>query len=410
MKRLPLLVPLLSLGCSLASESPGPPPLLTGLPRDLTTSEAALVQSGNRFGLALFQRVRAGAPDSNVFLSPASAAMALGMTLNGAAGPTFDSMRAALRAGGLGQAEINAGFRSVIDLLRGLDPTTEFRIANSIWAQSGVPWKPEFLNAGRTAFDAEIRSLNLQAPEAVTTINDWVSSSTNGKIPTIISQIQSNEVMFLINAIYFKGRWRAGFDPDRTQPGTFHGVGGTQTVPMMSRDPDTLRYGRVGDVEIVDLLYGNGAWAMTIVLPGPGAPLGTVAAGLDEAGWSQWIGGLQTAKVGLVLPRFRLEYKRELKDDLSALGMRLAFDPDQADFSGMAPPGSVSGRLYLTRVTQKTFVDVNEQGTEAAAATSVGVGVTSAPPMVVVNRPFLFAIRERLSGTILFLGQITRIP
>ena len=401
---------LLALSCSLSSEPDRPPPLLPGLPRSLTPAEANLVSQSNEFGLALFGQVRSTAPDENVFLSPTSAAMALGMTLNGAAGLTLDSMRAALRLEGASLADINAGFRSLIDLLRGLDSTSEFVIANSIWAHSGVPWSPQFLDAGRTSFDAEIRSLDLQAPASLNTINDWVREKTRGKIPTILDQVQSNEIMFLINAIYFKGKWRIAFDPDRTSSGTFNAAtGGNQTVPFMNREPDTLRYAATGDVEVVELLYGNGAWAMTIVLPAQGRTLASVVAGLTAARWNEWVQELRDMKIGLGVPKLRMEYKRELKDDLSALGMRRAFDPNTADFSNMVQ-GPVGGNLYLTRVTQKTFVDVNEEGTEAAAATSVGVGVTSAPMTVIVNRPFLFAIRERYSGTILFLGQITRVP
>lgn len=405
-----VILGLLALGCSLSSEPQGPPPLLPGLPRSLTPAEANLVSQSNAFGLALFGQVRSTAPDENLFLSPTSAAMALGMTLNGAAGLTLDSMRAALRLDAVQLADINAGFRSLIDLLRGLDSTSEFAIANSIWAHSGVPWSQQFLDAGRTSFDAEIRSLDLQAPASLGTINDWVREKTRGKIPTILDQVQSNEIMFLINAIYFKGKWRIAFDPDRTSAGTFNAAtGGSQTVPFMHREPDTLRYASTGDVEVVELLYGNGAWAMTIVLPAEGRSLGSVGAGLTPARWNEWVQGLRDLKIGLGLPKLRMEYKRELKDDLAALGMRRAFDPNTADFSNMVQ-GPVAGNLYLTRVTQKTFVDVNEEGTEAAAATSVGVGVTSAPLTLIVNRPFLFAIRERYSGTILFLGQVTRIP
>ena len=404
-----VLVGLLSLGCSLASEPHGPPPLLTGLPRSLTPAEATLVSQSNAFGFALFDRIRSAAPNENVFISPTSAAMALGMTLNGAAGLTLDSMRAALRLEATPLGDINAGFRSLIDLLGGLDSTSEFTIANSIWAQSGMPWSQPFLDAGRASFDAEIRSLDLQAPASLGTINDWVREKTRGKIPTILDQVQSNEIMFLINAIYFKGKWRIAFDPDRTASGTFSAATGSQTVPFMNREPDTLRYAATGEVEVVELLYGNGAWAMTIVLPGEGRSLSSVLTGLDGSRWQAWTQGLREMKIGLAMPKLRMEYKRELKDDLSALGMRRAFDPDLADLSSMIT-GPVGGNLYLTRVTQKTFVDVNEEGTEAAAATSVGVGVTSAPLTVIVNRPFLFAIRERYSGTILFLGQVTRIP
>ncbi len=401
---------LAAVACSGPSdESKGPPPLLTQLPRSLTAPEALLINAGNQFGFAFFREVRHATPDSNLFLSPLSAAMALGMTLNGAAGTTLDSMRLALQLGSASLAEVDASYRSLIDLLLGLDENSEFRIANSIWADAGFPFLAAFLEAARTNFDAEVRTLDLQAPGTPATINDWVSDQTRGKIPTILDQVSADEVMFLINAIYFKGKWRLPFDPERTHPAPFHAADGSaQSVPTMDLDPETLRYAATADYEAVELLYGNGAFAMTLVMPGAGRTLTDLAGGLDAARWAEWTASLHELKLGLTLPKFRLEYKRELKQDLSALGMRIAFDPDRADFSRMADPAS--GRLYITRATQKTFVDVNEEGTEAAAVTSIGIGTTSLPQTVAVDRPFLFVLRERLSGTIFFIGQITRIP
>jgi serine protease inhibitor len=398
------------MACSgVSDESRGPPPLLTQLPRELSAPEIRIIEAGNQFGFALFQEARRLTPQDNLFLSPLSASMALGMTLNGAAGSTLDSMRVALRVGDAQLAELNPGYRSLLDLLRGLDESSEFQIANSIWADAHFAFLSAFLDAGRTHFDAEVQTLDLQAPASLTTINDWVKDQTQGKIAKILDQVSPDEVMFLINAIYFKGKWRLPFDPKQTRAGPFHAAdGSTQNVPTMHLEPQPHRYAAGPDREVVELLYGNGAFAMTIVLPGPGHTLDQLTEGLDVARWSEWTGSLQELKLGLALPKFRLEYKRELKDDLSALGMRIAFDADHADFSRMADPAE--GRLFLTRATQKTFVDVNEEGTEAAAVTSIGVGVTSAPQTVVIDRPFLFVIRERLSGTIFFLGQVNRIP
>jgi len=272
-----------------------------------------------------------------------------------------------------------------------------------------VPFLPSFLDAGRNSFDAEVRALDFSAPTTLPTINDWVKQKTDGKIPTILDAIAGDEVMFLINAIYFKASWRTAFDPAKTRTAPFHAADGTtQNVPTMMLEPSRLRYGGGADAEVVELLYGNGAFVMTIVLPRPGKTLGSLTAGLDTARWSGWIGAVRLVEIGLTLPRFRLDYKRLLNGDLSTLGMRVAFDPGAADFTRMADVAP--DRLFITKVIQNTFVDVNEEGTEAAGATSVGVGVTSVPMTVSVNRPFLFAIRERLSGTVLFLGQITRIP
>lgn len=398
-----------AVACAGPTEQSGPPPLLTGLPRSLSSAEQRIVSAGNQFAFDLFRTVQRAQPGENLFLSPTSASMALGMTLNGAAGTTLDSMRVALALAGVPIEEINAGYRSLIDLLRGLDSRVEFAIANSIWARQGMPFAPAFLEAGKTTFDAEIRAMDFGAPATLTTINQWVSEQTRGKIPTILDQIEPDNVMFLINAIYFKGAWRLAFDPAKTQSLPFQAADGTsRNVPTMRLDPEPLRHASAEGHEVVELLYGNGAFVMTLVLPAAGRSLTQLTEGLDAARWAEWTGALAEHKLGLALPKFKLEYKRELKDDLSALGMRVAFDPDRADFSGMLG-GPVAGNLYISKVIQKTFVDVNEEGTTAAAATSVGISVTSAPLTIQFDRPFLFAIRERHSGTILFLGQIAKL-
>ena len=404
------LVPAL-IGCSGPTQESGPPPLLDALPRSLTSAETRIVAAQNQFAFGLLREAQAAESGRNIFLSPTSASMALGMTLNGAAGTTFDSMRLALGAEGVSQEEINAGYRSLIDLLRSVDPRVEFSIANAIWAMTGVPFAPAFLAAGRDHFDAEIRTADFAAPATLISINDWVKEKTRGKIPRILDAIQPDEVMFLINAIFFKGSWRNSFDPKKTQPMPFQGIDGvSRNVPTMRLDPEPLRFAQGADHQIVELLYGNGAFAMTLVLPREGHTVTELAHGLDAAKWAAWTAPLGTGemKLGLTLPRFKLEYDRKLNDDLSALGMRVAFDEARADFSRMRT-GPLGGNLYISRVIQKTFVDVNEEGTTAAAATSVGIGLTSLPLTIDFNRPFLFVIRERFSGTILFVGQIVTL-
>jgi serpin B len=211
-------------------------------------------------------------------------------------------------------------------------------------------------------------------------------------------------VLFLINAIYFKGKWRSPFDPADTRQEPFHGADRRDRSAPLMRQEETLRYQENDAFQAADLLYGNGAFAMTVLLPKPGWKPVELLAGLNPAAWRALDSGFREAQVNLTLPRFRLEYARRLNEDLVALGMGVAFDPERADFYRIADVRPE--RLFITRVDQKTFVEVNEEGTEAAAATSVGVGVTSAPLVVEmrVDRPFVFAIRERLSGTVVFLG------
>ncbi|MFN0177950.1 MAG: serpin family protein [Gemmatimonadales bacterium] len=401
------LLLLAAAGCRSTTDPSDQVPLLTALPRALSTGEQAAIAANNGFAFRLANALVAAQPAENVFVSPLSVSFALGMVLNGAQGDTRDSMATTLGFGALPQAEINESYRTLIALLLGLDSRVEYTIANSLWAHQGFPIKQAFLDDARRFFDAEARAIDFGASSAVSTINGWVNDKTRGKIPTIIEQIDSNEILFAINAIYFKGLWRDQFKKAETAPGTFHRAGGgTQTVPFMHRLVKTP-YRQGANFQAVDLWYGAGAHTMTVVVPAAGVSIDQVIRGLDRTGWDALTGGLQPLDVDLFLPKLRLEYKRSLKDDLGALGMNLAFDAGRANFRGIAEDD-----LYLTRVDHKTFVDINEEGTEAAAVTNVGVGVTSLPQQVTlrVDRPFLVVLRERLSGTITFLGRINSIP
>ncbi|MDQ3136992.1 MAG: serpin family protein [Gemmatimonadota bacterium] len=405
-RRLGFSLPLLILAaCSSPAEPGVRPAVLTELPRALSPAELRIIEAGNAFAFDLLRESTRKLPaDSNAFLSPLSASMALGMALNGANGETFAAMQTSLRLTGMAEAEINQGYRDLIALLGELDSRTEIAIANSIWGHEGFGIEPAFIEAAKTFFDAEVATLDFGSASAVSTINEWVSKSTGGRIPRLLDQISDAEILFLINAIYFKGKWRETFDPQDTENGPFQAADGrTRTAALMSQT-DTLRYDETAEYQAVDLLYGNGAFAMTLFLSKAGRTPADVLAGLNQAAWRDLAGRFRDANVHLTLPRFRMDYSRQLTDDLTALGMGIAFDDARADFSRIADVRPA--RLYLTRVEQKTFVEVNEEGTEAAAATAVGVGVTSAPEVVEmrVDRPFMFAIRERLSGAVLFLG------
>jgi serine protease inhibitor len=403
---LPISLALLALAaCGTPTEEAGPPPLLTELPRALSPAELRIVEAANAFTFDLMrQATRDLEAGRNAFLSPLSASMALGMTLNGANGETFDGMLSALRLAGMTETEVDQGYRDLTALLTSLDRRTEMRIANSIWARVGLPVEPAFFEAGRTFFDAQIQTLDFGSPDAVTTINDWVSQRTNARIPRLLESIQRDEVMFLINAIYFKGKWRTTFDPSDTQSEPFHGADGQDRTASLMHQEETLPYYETPEYQAVDLLYGNGSFAMSVLLPAAGRTPLDLLAGLDTEAWRALVTRFHEAEVQLTLPKFRLEYSRQLNSDLAALGMEIAFDAGRADFYRIADVRPE--RLFISRVEQKTFVEVNEEGTEAAAATNVGISVTSLPQVVEmkVDRPFLFAIRERLSGTIMFLG------
>jgi serine protease inhibitor len=403
--RVALLLPLLA-GC--AGVEPGVTPI-TELPRALTQAESRLVQADNAFTFALLQGTLAREPaGANVFVSPLSVAMALGMTYNGADGATATAFEHTLRLSGLTRDEINASYRGLIDMLRALDPTTTFRIANSIWYRRDYVFAPAFLQTNRTYFDAEVRGLDFASSGASGTINAWVNDATAGRISTIVDPpIPDDMIMYLVNAIYFKGTWTHRFDPARTsaQPFFLEG-GGTVQAPLMTHGAEVpVRGTEDALASVVDLPYGGGAFSMTIVLPAPGQTVHTVAAQLDQARWDSWIAALDSGKVAVYLPKFTLRYELAAADPvLRALGLTPAWCDEwpATDFSRMDP----SNNACISEVKHKTFVLVDEAGTAAAAVTSVGVGVTSAPPMVRVDRPFLFAIRERLSGAILFIGRV----
>lgn len=398
----------MTLSCGGAATDPGgggSPPLLDALPRPLTAGEQSIVGAANGFSFSLFKAVNSS-PDSNVFTSPLSASFALGMTMNGAAGTTYDQMRAALGFGATNEAEIDDGYKGLVGVLRGLDPQVDLRIAHSIWYDKSQTVSASFVQTSRNYFGAQVTPLAFADPASVTTINDWVSTATAQKIPKIVDALDPNLVMLLVNAIYFKGSWRERFDPSQTIDAPFHGVAGDQSAKLMHRSR-TMFYLSASDYDAVDLPYGNGAFTMTVVLPHPGTGVEAVAASLQPGAWSTAMSRLYTADVDVYLPRFRMEWSRTMNEDLKSLGMRDAFDDRVADFTRIASNG-----LFISYVKQKSYVDVNEEGTEVAAATIVGIGVTSLPQTVSmrVDRPFLFVTRERLSGTILFIGKLVRIP
>ena len=394
--------------CTACSEATGPGAHLKALPRDLTQSENKVIAGSNDFAFDLFRTGNLSQHNANVFMSPLSASMALSMATNGANGATYDAMHSSLRMTGSTQDEVNGGFKSLIALLRGLDAKTDFRIANSIWFERTFPFNTSFLDQSKTYFDARVEGLDFRSSSSLTAINSWVSEQTNNKIPSILDSIADNEVMFLINAIYFKGIWQKQFDKTKTTDAIFHAAdGSTAMVPMMRRgDGVDVDYAGTPEYSAVDLPYGNSAFTMTVVVPS-NIDIDTFAESFDQAKWNQVVASLHSSDVKVYLPRFRMEWSRTLNDDLEQLGMGVAFDRNQADFTRMSPLGS---ELYITQVIQKTFVDVDEEGTEAAAATSVGIGATAARPDFRADRPFLVVIRERFSGTILFIGKIAKLP
>ncbi|MDP2956572.1 MAG: serpin family protein [Longimicrobiales bacterium] len=384
------------------------PEPITELPRALSSGERALITAGNGFAASLLRAVYAAQPDSTVFLSPLSASMALGMTLNGAQGATRDQMRSALGFGSLAMDEVNRSYHDLIDLLRSLDPEVDFRLGNALFHRKDFAMEAPFLETVRRDFDARIEGLDFADPAAVTAINRWVKESTAGRIEKIVDPpIDPLTTAFLMNAIYFKGDWTRAFDASKTMTGPFHLQDGRTTNVRFMTKEDTVGYREGDGWHAAELSYGGGAWVMDVAVPRDGRGVEAVVNALGQildpgAAWPK-------RTLPVALPRFELEWERVLNADLERLGMRDAFQPGVADFTPMYRRALEAG-LHVKKVKQKTFLKVDEVGTEAAAVTSVEVGVTSMPLSLRADRPFLIAIRERLSGTVLFAGLIIQAP
>jgi serpin B len=374
------------------------------LPRELTSAEIQLLEVDNSFALKLFREIDTQDPGVNLFISPLSVAMALGMTYNGADGETQTAMAEALELQDMAIDDVNQAYRDLIDLLLDLDPRVEFQLANSIWYRNTFQFEQSFLDINQEYFGAEVAPLDFNDPGSADIINDWVNDATNGKIQDIVEKpIAADLVMFLINAIYFKGDWTHQFDKGETRPADFTLDDGTttQVETMFHESEAEVRVFSDDLVRAVDLPYGGDAFTMTVLVPQLEAGVDDVIAALDAPRWAALVDGLVDSERIVGLPKFTLEYEIELKDVLTALGMGVAFEG--ANFSKMRPQNDI----FISLVKHKTFVDVNEEGTEAAAATSVAISVTSAGPSpFLVDRPFLFVIRERFSGAIIFMGKI----
>ena len=376
-------------------------------PSNSANMKSNLAAASNAFGFDLFQQLRRQDANKNVFFSPLSVTVALAMTYNGAAGETKNAMARALKIEGMSNAELNHASHDMLKDLKGSDPKIELAIANSLWARSGVRFNESFLADNRAFYSAEISTLDFSSPQAAETINRWVSASTKGKISKIIDTIDPQKVMFLINAVYFKGQWQKRFEKTLTKEQPFYLPGGQKKpMPMMAQSGNYL-YHRGDKFQAVSLPYGEGGVSLYLFLPDKGSSLDEFLKGLSFQKWEGWINNFNDTPGDVKLPRFKLDYGETLNDSLKAVGMGVAFNPREADFSGIRPERDI----YISQVKHKAVVEVNEEGTEAAAATSVGVTTTSIREPIerfsfIADRPFLMAIRDSKTGAILFMGAV----
>ena len=369
----------------------------------------AFVQATNAFGFKLLNELSKANAGQNIFISPASVALALALANNGANGETQKAIAQVLGTPSLNLQEANIAYANLQGLLHNADPKVKLDIANSVWARKSIALKPDFVQRAQQFFNAEATSLDFANPASVERINAWVKQNTQGKIAKIVEPpIAPETMLFLINAIYFKGGWSTPFDKSLTQDRPFNLPSGQQkAVPMMQRD-GKMDYLRGEGFQAVRLPYADGAISMAVLLPNAGTNLDQFRTMLSSETWATWQHQFARKTGSLALPKFKLEYGATLNTALKAMGMSIAFDPKEADFSGLhaTPPN-----LFISAVAHKTFVEVNEEGTEAAAATSVTVGLTMLRPTeepftLIVDRPFFVAIQDNQTGAILFSGLI----
>jgi serpin B len=366
---------------------------------------AALISSDNSFALDLFKEVYESEESENYMISPLSVAIALGMTYNGTDGETKTAFEEALRLNGLDRHEINRIHGELIRHLMKVDPKVTMEIANSIWVNHFYTLLQAFADTNRYYYDAEINSLDFANPGSVDVINNWVSDKTHEKITEVLDQIPGGTVMYLINALYFYGTWKYEFDEKDNLPLNFRFEDGSKRQVQAMQMESDLAYNENEKFRMAELPYGNDKYSMMIMVPNEGYGIADIKDAMSFENWMDWMQDLQSTSMKIQLPKFKFEYKTLLNQVLSDMGLGVAFGGG-AEFPLMVEE---SQDLYISRVIHKTFVDVNEKGTEAAAVTVVEIRETSAidtPMLFTVDKPFLFVIREKTSNAIVFMGKV----
>ena len=396
-----LIIALLALQCDKTEIDPSKG--LSFFCEDNPTTCELTAANGN-FAIDLLKQLNTDEPEDNIFISPFSISTALTMTTNGANGQTLDDMRSTLRIADLEMPVVNDAYKQLLDLIPNLDPQTKVKLANSIWPQIDFPVLQSFLDLNTQYFNSEVIPSDFKDPGTVDVVNQWIEDNTDGLLKETLNELPTDVVMLLINAIYFKGTWQTQFEPDNTHPASFITDDGTVEVDMMHIPKSEFPYFANDLFQAIDLPYGDSIFSMSVFLPTEGKTVGDVIDALNPDSWQQWTDAFATQFVSLYLPKFEMEYKTKLKRPLSDMGMEVAFS-GVADFTKMIDGGGVT----INDVIHHAFVEVNEEGTEAAAVTVVIIENTSVGPSIptlYVNHPFLFVIRDKQTNSILFMGKV----
>lgn len=380
-------------------------------PEGIAGDVLGVAEANNRFALDLYRQLRA--EEGNLFFSPSSISTALAMAYAGAAGETEAEMAKTLHFQ-MPEKRLHEGMQSLQALWKSPAEENDIRLhqANRLWGQRSYDFLPAFLEITREHYGAELAEVDFaQSEEARRRINAWVEEQTERKITELVpaGALSSNTRLVLTNAVYFHGVWAAPFNEERTTDEDFHVTAAEKVqVPLMHRQ-DEFRYAAVDDLQILELPYGERSLSMLVLLPREVAGLAKLEAELTFQNLQRWLASVKHEdEVKVYLPRFKTTSQFQLSDTLAAMGMQSAFDRDAADFSGMTD----SEDLFISAVIHKAFVDVNEEGTEAAAATGAVIAATAAPvepeepPVFRADHPFVFLIRDNRNDSILFLGRI----
>lgn len=385
--------------------------LLTTMPASFGAEQASpqtLVDGNNAFAFDVYSKLKA--QPGNMFLSPYSISTALAMTCAGARGETEKQMAQVLHFS-LSQAELHPALAGLVAQMTpvGEKPAYQLTVANALWGQKGYTFLPAFIDLTGKYYGAALRQVNFAENEvAAKIINDWVEQKTNQKITNLIPPDALNEMtrLVLTNAIYFKGVWESPFEKKRTRDAPFTLIDGKKIdAPMMRQGAERYSYADLGNCQMLRLPYAGDRLSMLILLPKEVANLGQVESQLTLPTLTEWMGKLRSAEVSVVMPKFKMTCEFGLGPTLAELGMKDAFSAQDADFSGMDGKRD----LFISAVLHKAFVDVNEEGTEAAAATGVMVAATAAPMRPIefrADHPFIFLIRDDKTQSILFIGRL----
>lgn len=367
-------------------------------PLELLPSLLKKADADNVVALKIFNKIQ----KENSFFSPMSLHIALGMLYNGTAGDTRTELANAIGLGHLSEQDINEYYQLTINLLQQADPLTTLHIANSIWYRKDFWVKQDFIDVNKKYFDAHVAALDFNIPEARDTINAWCAKKTNNTIPSIIdAPISADVMMYLINALYFKSVWKYQFDVEKTYKALFTKSDNSQdTVSMMMHESINLPFYQDATLSYAEIPYNNDAYSMLIFLPSEDKSIDDIIPYIEEKTWDVIISNLQESKILLGLPRFKAESTIDLNSPLQNIGINRIFLGGLQNIS--------DDKIAVTKITQKTYIDVNEQGTEAAGVTSVEIEVTGelTHNSLYANRPFLYVIHEKTTSAIVFIGRM----